>query len=174
MLKNRITWLALGLIAALGVTVAAAPPQNLIPVYLWLSGQAVSASNPVPTASTGATISAICSNADVDTLEPICTISMAGYDKCSLTFTVANASLSDFNVDLANDGESFVTIATSPADYTTSPQGHIYGTSGDLTAAGTSGTHFVEVDGLASWDYLRFQAAGNSSSVIGKYRCMKE
>lgn len=53
MLKKRITWLALGLIAAIGVGAFAAPPLNLIPVYLWLSGQAVSASNPVPVSDAG-------------------------------------------------------------------------------------------------------------------------
>lgn len=121
----------------------------------------------------GGSVSGACSNADVDTIETLCTITVTGYDKCSMVFTVATAILSDFNVDLANDATTFVTIATSATDYT-SPAGHIYGASGDLTVAATSGTHFVEVDGLAGWDTLRLQAAGTSSAVTGTYRCTKE
>lgn len=56
MLKKRITWLALGLIAALGVGAVAAPPLNLMPVYLWLNGSNVSAANPVPVSSAGAEV----------------------------------------------------------------------------------------------------------------------
>lgn len=55
MMNKRITWLVLGLIAALGVTVAAAPPLNLMPVYLWLGADKVSASNPLPVSGPGAT-----------------------------------------------------------------------------------------------------------------------
>lgn len=57
MLKKRITWLALGLIAALGVTVAAAPPLNLMPVYLWLGADKVSTANPLPVSGAGSSSS---------------------------------------------------------------------------------------------------------------------
>jgi len=118
----------------------------------------------------GASKSGACSNADVDTIEELCSITVTGYDKCTVVFTVATAALSDFNVDLSNDATTFYTVATAAADYT-NPAGHIYGASGDLTVAATSGTHWIEVDGLAGLDTLRLQAAGTSSAVTGTYRC---
>lgn len=48
-MKKRLTWITLGLLAALGAGVLAAPPLNLLPVYLWFGTDKVSASNPLPT-----------------------------------------------------------------------------------------------------------------------------
>ena len=131
-----------------------------------ISPQAGTSSGGVTTASefTSGTIS----NADIDSLETVAIITTSNYSRLMLTFTVATAALTDFNVDFqVHASGDFVTIASVAADYT-SPEGPILGASSDLTVAGTSGTHWLQLDVTGVYA-VRIQAAGTSSVIAGHY-----
>ena len=108
------------------------------------------------------------SNGDVDAIETILEIHCGEAEEMWITFTVATAALTDFNVDFrAHPSGPYVTVASVAADYT-APEGPILGASSDLTIAGTSGTHWLKLN-VKGVDTLRLQAAGTSSVIAGHY-----
>ena len=112
-----------------------------------------------------------CDNADVDSSETICTVNLGyKYNQCTYTFTVGTAALTDFDIALETEAKGYVTEYTASADYT-SPDGYLYYASGDLTTAGTSGTHALILDHLSTIKKVRFTAAGTSSVVEGDIVC---
>lgn len=105
------------------------------------------------------------SNADVDTIEDIATIDTAALRTLWVSFDVATAALTAFEVQFKpHSNGSFVTIASAALDYT-SPAGPILGTSGDLTAAAV-GSHFIKLD-VEGVNEVKLRAAGTSSVVSG-------
>jgi hypothetical protein len=107
------------------------------------------------------------SNADVDALETVAEIDCQGFTTCFITFSTTVA-LTDFTVDFrVHASGSYVNIATDAADYT-SLEGPILGASGDLTAASSSGTHWLKLD-VTGVQSVRIQAASTSANVTGHY-----
>jgi hypothetical protein len=111
-----------------------------------------------------------CSNADVDSLEEICTFRLdSKFSSCVLEFTVGTAVLSDFDIALTLFSGA-KTIYTASADYTT-PEGFLYYASSDLTTANTSDTHLLLLDNLSNFKSVTFSAAGTNSVFTGRIQC---
>jgi hypothetical protein len=104
----------------------------------------------------------------VTALADIAAINVDRFARLFVEFTVDSAALSDFDVAFrCHTSASYVTVASIAADYTT-PTGPVLAASGDLTTAGTSGTHWILLD-VAGVQAVRLQAAGTSSVVAGYY-----
>lgn len=107
------------------------------------------------------------SNLDVDALETVATIDVANAAILYIQFTVAVASLTDFNVDYRADATgSYFTVASVAGDYTT-PNAPVLKASGDLTAA-AAGTHWLKLD-VEGIESVRIQASGTSSTIVGSW-----
>jgi hypothetical protein len=107
------------------------------------------------------------SNADVDALETVVEIDVSYARRLNVSFATTVA-LTEFTVAFrVHASGSYFVVASLAADYT-SPQGVMLGTSGDLTNAGTSGTHWLmlNVEGVQS---VRLQAASSSAAVSGHW-----
>lgn len=134
MLKNRITWLALGLIAALGIGAFAAPPLNLMPVYLWLGAGKVNASNPLPVVAGGgdADGTAVSGNplriAGKDGSGNLQDILVSTEGRPSVDINSGNMVISGA-IELIGKTLSFEETFTRPGDTTTYAPGDVVGTS---------------------------------------------
>lgn len=112
----------------------------------------------------GISTSATCSNADVDALETLCTITLnKQYHTCKLSLSTTVA-FTEFTAALDSDS-AFANTAT---DFTL-PKGHVHSTSGDLTTMASAG--WIQVDGLEAADLLTFNAASTNANVTGTYDC---
>lgn len=108
------------------------------------------------------------SNADVDSIEDIAEIDVSLMQTLWVQFTVATNPLTAFEVQFrVNSAGTYVGIASASTDYT-SPAGPILGTSGDLTIAGTSGTHWLKLD-VSAVATVKLRAAGANSVLAGYY-----
>ena len=105
------------------------------------------------------------SNLDVDALETLVEIDVTYAKVLYVQFTVAVASLTDFNVDYrAHVSGTYFNVASVAGDYTT-PNAPVLKASGDLTAS-AAGSHWLKLD-VEGVESVRLQAAGTSSTVVG-------
>lgn len=108
------------------------------------------------------------SNADVDTIEDVVVIPVLPFETLWIAFTVGTAPLTEFQVQFRiNQNSTYITIASAADDFL-SPEGPVLGASGDLTIAGTTGTHFVKLD-VSGVESVKVRAAGANSVVAGHW-----
>lgn len=111
-----------------------------------------------------------CSNSDVDSLEEVCSIGLTyQYSQCAFDFTVGTSALTDFDIKITTVTNEVTEYSTS-GDYTT-PTGYLFYTSGDLTTAGTSGSHSFVMDRLSTVNRIAVDAAGTNSVITGTMVC---
>lgn len=110
----------------------------------------------------------VINNADVDSIEDIAEIDVSLMQTLWVQFTVATNPLTAFEVQFrVNYSGAFFPLASAASDYT-STAGPILGASGDLTVAGTTGTHWINLD-VSGVERIKLRAAGTNSVIAGYY-----
>ena len=108
------------------------------------------------------------SNADVDALEDIAEFQVDGREQTFVTFTAATAALTAFEVHVKpNEASAYVLWFSIASDYT-SPVGMLLGASGNLTTAGTTGTHWLILNTKGVFK-VKLRGAGTSTVISGQW-----
>lgn len=108
-------------------------------------------------------------DSDVATLDEVATIEVDGMKMLWLSFTMYNAALTGFTIEgrVHPQGQWF-SLAAASGDFTT-PVHPIVKASGNLTTAGTSGTHWMKMD-VSGLHEVRIKAgSGSSAAFVGHY-----
>lgn len=107
-------------------------------------------------------------NTDVDDSEDVCIINVAGYKSLWLEFALTVANLSAFTVEYRVNGAGhWLPVAAASGDYTT-PHHPVLKASGNLAAAASGSTHYVNLD-VSGIHSVRIKAAGTNSALSGSY-----